>query len=304
MAVIGAGIAGVSAAVYLKRAGLEFSLFEAKVVGGQLLFVDQVDNYVGLPVGLKGPQMALSLAKTLSELGIAPLSQEIETVRRSDSVVLLRHGDHEDIFDGLIIATGAAFRSLGVKGEEAFRGRGVSYCAICDGFFYKGKTVAVVGGGNTAVEDALYLSGIAQKVYLIHRRDSLRAMAYLQKELFAKKNIEVIFDSVVEEVVGEGMVTELKLTNVKSAALRGLQTNGVFVAIGVSPATDTFKDIVERDEGGFIVTDEAMQTSCAFIWACGDCRRRPLRQLITAAAEGATAAISAYRYLQGGYISS
>jgi len=191
-----------------------------------------------------------------------------------------------------------------VEGEEDFCGKGVSYCAICDGFFFKDKIVAVVGGGNSAVEEALYLANICTKVYLIHRRDNLRAIAYLQKEVFAKNNIEIIFNAVLQRIRGSNFVETLMLEDVRTHASRELQVNGLFVAIGVTPATKIIQGIAAVDESGFIMTDEEMRTSVPFIWACGDCRLRPLRQLITAASEGATAAIGAYKYLKNGYISA
>ena len=305
VAVLGAGIAGVSAAVYLKRAGLDFTLFEPKAVGGQLLFIDQVDNYVGLPLRTKGRELAKNLSDTLAQLNIKVAGEEIEAIKvTKDNKIEIDYSSGKASFDGLICASGAAFKTLGIKGESEFLGRGVSYCAICDGYFFKGKEVAVVGGGNTAVEEALYLSNIAKKVYLVHRRDGLRAMDYLQQEVRVQKNIELVFDHVVEEITGDNLVGALTVKNIKDNRVRQIKLNGVFVAIGVKPATDLLKGVINLDENGFILTDEEMKTSCDFIWACGDCRKRPLRQLITAAAEGAIASISACRHLKGSYISA
>jgi thioredoxin reductase (NADPH) len=304
VAVIGAGVAGVSAAIYLKRSGLDFDLFEARAVGGQLLFVEQVDNYAGLPSGVKGRDMAVSLSGSLNELGVKPVHEEVESVSLENGRVSLNAGGKGLHYAGLIVATGASFKTLGAKGEQEFSGRGVSYCAICDGFFFKGKDVAVVGGGNTAVEEALYLSNIARKVYLIHRRDALRAMEYLQKEIHHKANIEIVLDSVIDEIAGRDTLEKIIVKNLKASAHRTIELNAVFVAVGVTPSTGILKDVVNMDEGGFILTDEEMKTSSDIIWACGDCRKRPLRQLVTAASEGAVAAISAYRRLKGGYISS
>jgi len=304
VAVVGAGVAGVSAAIYLKRSGLDFDLFEARAVGGQLLFVEQVDNYAGLPSGVKGRDMAVSLSGSLNELGVKPVHEEVEAVSLGNGQVSLNAGGKDLNYDGLIVATGASFKTLGAKGEQEFSGRGVSYCAICDGFFFKGKDVAVVGGGNTAVEEALYLSNIVRKVYLIHRRDAFRAMEYLQKEVRRKSNIEIIFESVIEEIAGKDALEKITVKNIKTSAHREIGLNAVFVAVGVTPSTGILKGAVNMDEGGFILTDEEMKTSSDIIWACGDCRKRPLRQLVTAASEGAVAAISAYRRLKGGYISS
>jgi len=304
VAVIGAGVAGVSAAIYLKRSGLDFDIFEARAVGGQLLFVEQVDNYAGIPAGVKGRDMAIALSGSLNELGVKPVHEEVEAVFLGNDLVSIRVGGKGFDYSGLIVATGASFKTLGAKGEHEFSGRGVSYCAICDGFFFKGKDVAVVGGGNTAVEEALYLSNIARKVYLIHRRDTFRAMEYLQKEIHHKANIEIVLDSVIDEISGRDALEKIIIKNLKTSVHRAIELSAVFVAIGVIPSTSILKDVVNMDDGGFILTDEEMKTSSDIIWACGDCRKRPLRQLVTAASEGAVAAISAYRRLKGGYISS
>tara|TARA_B100000315_G_scaffold255730_1_gene299872 strand:- start:872 stop:1804 length:933 start_codon:yes stop_codon:yes gene_type:complete len=304
LAIIGAGIAGVSAAIYARRSGLDFAIFEAKAIGGQLLLMEGIDNYVGLDLGTKGRDLAKDLAKTLSGLEIDVLAKEIKGVDIKEDKVQLQTDDCLYQAKAVIIATGAGFKKLDVEGEAKLSGRGVSYCAVCDGFFFKGKDVAVVGGGNAAVEEALYLAEIASKVTLIHRRDKLRAADCLQKDLFAKENIEVIFNAVVQQVSGDNLLSEITLKNIKTDETKSLSLNGLFVAIGVVPNTKVFSRVVSLDEGGFIVTDEQMQTSSNSIWACGDCRKRPLRQLITAASEGAIAAMGVYKFLKGHYISS
>ncbi|MDD3296723.1 MAG: FAD-dependent oxidoreductase [Candidatus Omnitrophica bacterium] len=303
--IIGAGIAGVSAAVYAKRSGLDFVLCEEKAVGGQLLLMEKIDNYIGLGLGLKGWDLANNLDKTLSELGIPVVSGKI-----TDSVINESASKVDVMIEGVtyeakgcIVATGAAFEKLGVKGEAEFSGKGVSYCAVCDGFFFRDKNVAVVGGGNTAVEEAMYLSGIAKKVTLIHRRDKLRALDYLQKEMAQKDNIEVVYNSVVEEINGSRILEKISLKNVADNQRQELIIDGLFVAVGVKPNTEQFKGKLSMDEKGFIITNEEMQASSKLIWAAGDCRRRPLRQLITAASEGAIASMGAYKYLKGRYVS-
>ncbi|MDD4955063.1 MAG: FAD-dependent oxidoreductase [Candidatus Omnitrophica bacterium] len=304
LAIIGAGIAGVSASVYAKRAGLEFALFEPKVVGGQLLLMESVDNYTGVSLGTKARDLASELSDTLKKLEIEVIPEEISKFEVSGKQVKLHTQEGVTSANAAIIATGASFRRLGIAREGELTGLGVSYCAICDGFFFKNKTVAVVGGGNTAVEEAIYLSNICSKVYLIHRRKDLRAIEYLQKELFHKGNVEVIFDTVVESLNGKENLTGINIKNVLTGKTNTLASNGLFVAIGVIPNTCIFKDAVELDESGFIATDEEMKTNCNFVWAAGDCRKRPLRQLITAASEGAISAVGAYKYLKGGYISA
>lgn len=304
LAIIGGGIAGVSASVYAKRAGLEFALFEPKIIGGQLLLMETVDNYTGIPLGTKARDLALQLASTLKELEIEVIPEEISEFKVSGREVKLKTSEGLLTAKAAIIATGASFKKLGLSREEELTGRGVSYCAICDGFFFKNKIVAVVGGGNTAVEEAIYLSNICSKVYLIHRRKDLRAIEYLQKEIFNKSNIEVIFDTVVEGLIGADFLTGINIKNTVTGKVGALTLNGLFVAIGVNPNTQTFKGAVTLDEAGFIATDEEMKTNCNFVWAAGDCRKRPLRQLVTAASEGAISAVSAYKYLKGGYISA
>jgi len=303
LVIIGAGIAGVSAAIYAKRSGLDFLLLEARMIGGQLLLMENIDNYAGVSLGATGRSMAEELKKTLSGLEISITDKEITKIEIGNDAVKLHAGDWTCSSKSVVCATGAAFRKLGIKGENEFLGKGVSYCAGCDGFFFKGKDIAVVGGGNTAVEEALYLSEIADKVTLIHRRDKLRALDYLQKKLHQKTNIEISFNSKIAEIKGANALDEVIIENTQNAQRKALAVQGLFIAIGIEPNTKIFNDIVSRDKDGFIVTDEQMKTSCDSIWACGDCRRRPLKQLITAASEGAIAALSAYKYLRGHYIS-
>ena len=304
LVIIGAGIAGVSAAVYAKRSGLDFLIFDAGTVGGQLLFMEEIDNYIGLSLGTKGRDLAERLATALSDLDISVLNEEIVEVNIDNGEIVLRARNSVYLAKGGIVAVGASFGKLGVKGEKEFGGKGVSYCAVCDGFFFKGKNVAVIGGGNTAVEEALYLSEIAKKVTLIHRRDKLRALDYLQKKLFDKNNIEVILNSKIEEIKGANLLEEIVIKNLDNSRIKSLSLQGVFIAVGMKPNTEMFRNILSMDDKGFITSDENMKSSRDFIWACGDCRKRPLKQLITAASEGAIASISAYKYLKGQYISS
>ena len=303
LAIIGAGIAGVAASVYAKRSGLTPTIFESKGVGGQLLLMENIDNYIGLKTNTKGRELAENLTNNLKDLNIGITNQEILKVVLEEKTIILHTSECVYSAKAAIIATGADFAKLGFKGEAEFRGKGVSYCAVCDGFFFKGKNVVVVGGGNTAVEEALYLAEIAEKVTLIHRRNELRAMDYLKKQLLDKNNIEIIFDSVVTEAKGNSVLEEVIIKNVKNEKNKTLIVSGLFVAIGIKPNTEIFRDLVSQDDKGFIITDEEMQSSVRFIWACGDSRKRPLKQLVTAASEGAIAALSAYKYLKGHYIS-
>ena len=242
--------------------------------------------------------------KTLSDLEIDIRKERVLKLEIKKQGLVLATKESSYSAKSVIIATGASFKKLGIQGEEDFLGKGVSYCAVCDGFFFKGKEVAVVGGGNTAVEEALYLSEIAKKVTLIHRRDKLRALDCLQKELFAKKNIEVLFNSRINRIKGSGLVEGLVIEDTKRGKEKSLTAQGLFVAIGIKPNSETFKDIISLDEAGFIITNDELAASVSGIWAAGDCRKRLLKQLITAASEGAIAAMSVYKYLKGHYISA
>jgi len=302
LAIIGAGIAGVSCAVYAKRAGLNFIMFEKNAVGGQILFINRIDNYIGLE-SIDGISFVEKLSNTLKNLNIEPISQEVIGINKERDCIKIFTKENTYISKTLVIATGASFKRLMLEGEEKFIGKGISYCAVCDGYFFKNKIVAVVGGGNTAVEEALYLSSISKKVILIHRKDTLKAMDYLKDMLFKKNNIEIKYNTVVKKLIGKDFLENIVLENLKEKKEYNLKINGLFIAIGMSPNTFIFKDIVNLDEYGFIITDEYMKTSCDFIWAVGDCRKRQLRQLITSASEGAISAISVYKYLRGDYIS-
>lgn len=303
-AIIGAGIAGVAAAVYARRAGLDFILFEKGMLGGQLMYVGTVDNYPGLPPGSQGQEIYQNLSRTLQELDISPASSSIESVDVRGKELALTFADDTCLAEAMIVASGASMRTLEIPGETRLRGKGVSYCAVCDGFFFKDKTVAVIGGGNTAVEEAVYLSRLCKKVYLIHRRDKLRALEYLQEELRQRDNVEILWNTVVKSIEGKSFLEEVSLENSESKVTRTLALQGLFVAIGIEPNTSFVSSCLKCDQDNFIITDEEMRTSLQNVFACGDCRKRPLRQLITAAGEGAVAAISAYRYLKGNYISS
>ncbi|MFH1505082.1 MAG: thioredoxin-disulfide reductase [Candidatus Omnitrophota bacterium] len=304
LVIIGAGIAGVSAAVYAKRCGLDFLIVEPGAVGGQILSMEGVDNYVGLGIGLKGKDLAANLTKTLEDLEIAVTAEEVTKIEVESKKVTVYTDNNIYSAQAVIIATGASFRKLGVRGEAEFLGKGVSYCAVCDGFFFKDKEVAVVGGGNTALEEALYLSEITRKVTLIHRRDQFRALDYLQKKVIERKNIEVIFNTIVKEIKGDSIVRETVVENVQSGQSSTLTVDGIFAAIGIIPNTGFLNNTISADNEGFILTDQQMKSSLDFIWAAGDCRKRPLKQLVTAASEGAIAAISVYKYLKGQYISA
>lgn len=304
--IIGSGPAGLSAAVYAKRAGLNMIIIEKNPVsGGQIIDTYEVDNYLGIP-GVNGFDLAMKFREHADKLGsefVDGTVTGIECVSEGSDTkapvykVKTDNGDYET--HTVILATGAHHSKLGVPGEEEYIGKGVSYCATCDGAFYKGKVTAVNGGGDVAVEDAIFLSRFCSKVYLIHRRDELRATKILQDELFGLENVEVIWDSVIKEIKGEDKVTHLKVENVKSKEVSDLNVDGVFVAIGIHPSTDLFADIVNCDEKGYVIANEDGATSCPGIFVAGDSRKKRLRQIVTAVADGANAVTAVQDFLVG-----
>ena len=304
--IIGSGPAGLSAAVYAKRAGLNMLIIEKNPVsGGQIIDTYEVDNYLGIP-GVNGFDLAMKFREHADKLGaeFADASvTAIETVDKGSDTkapvykVVTDNGEFET--HTIILATGAHHSKLGIPGEEEFIGKGVSYCATCDGAFYKDKITAVNGGGDVAVEDAIFLSRFCKKVYLIHRRNELRATKILQDELFALPNVEVIWDSVVKEIKGEDKVTTLKIENVKSKEESDLNVDGIFVAIGIHPSTDLFADIVKCDENGYVIANEDGITSAPGIFVAGDSRKKRLRQIVTAVADGANAVTAVQDFLVG-----
>ncbi len=304
--IIGSGPAGLSAAVYAKRAGLNMLIIEKNPVsGGQIIDTYEVDNYLGIP-GVNGFDLAMKFREHADKLGAEFADGTvtgIECVEKGSDTkapvykIKTDSGDYET--HTVILATGAHHSKLGISGEEEYIGKGVSYCATCDGAFYRGKVTAVNGGGDVAVEDAIFLSRFAEKVYLIHRRDELRAAKILQDELFGIKNIEVIWDSVVKEIRGEDKVNRLLIENVNNKKEKELSVDGIFVAIGIHPSTDVFADIVKCDENGYVIAGEDGATNTPGIFVAGDSRKKRLRQVVTAVADGANTVTSVQDFLVG-----
>ena len=286
--IIGAGPAGLSAGIYARRGGLTTVIIEKKSVGGQAKTAADIQNYHGIPA-TSGFDILYEMMNQCTAFGadfVFDTISQINLVGEVKKVTLANGTEIEG--KTVIIASGASARKLGVKNENEFIGRGVSYCATCDGAFFKGKTVAVIGGGNTAAEDALYLEKLAKKVYLVHRRDALRADKILCDRL-EKSGVSVIWDSVVESLSGEDKIAQVTLKNVKNGTLTPLSVDGVFVAIGEIPNSQLFDD-VEKTPSGYIVTNDVMRTSIDGIYAVGDVREKSLRQVVTAGADGAIAA--------------
>jgi thioredoxin reductase (NADPH) len=300
LVIIGSGPAGLSAAIYARRARLHALVLEKEMIsGGQVLTTEEVDNYPGLP-GMNGFALGTKFREHADALGAVFAEDEVVKISRTKDVIEVEGREKSYKTKTVIIATGAMHRKLGVFGEEELAGMGVSYCATCDGAFFRKKTVAVVGGGDVAIEDAVFLSRMCEKVYLIHRRNELRGAKVLQERLFALENVEVIWDSVVEKIEGTEKVEGLCLKNVKSGQALHLAVNGVFIAVGIKPLSSAFEGVVEM-ENGYIRAGEDGKTSVPGIFAAGDVRTKALRQIITAAADGANAVTSVERYLNEKY---
>jgi len=299
VAVIGSGPAGYTAALYASRASLRTVVFQGYEAGGQLMLTTEVENFPGYPEGVMGPQMMEDFEKQASRFGAEMRPDEIERVDFSERPFRLwPEGEEEPVLArAVIIATGARARWLGLENEQRLMGRGVSGCATCDGFFFKDKKVAVVGGGDTAMEEALYLTNHASEVVIIHRRDEFRASRIMLARARKNEKISFITDTVVVDVLGKDSVEGLRLRNVKSGEESELTVDGLFVAIGHDPATALFKGSVEMDEGGYILQKEHTMTSVPGVFAAGDVADRRYRQAVTAAGDGCRAAIDAERWL-------
>lgn len=297
MIIIGGGPAGYTAALYASRAGIDTLIIEKMSIGGQMAMTGTIDNYPGFDEGVDGFTLGMKMQAGAERFGAKTEYAEVTDVDLTDKIkrVITTSGDF--LGRTVVIATGADPRELGVEGEASLVGRGIHYCAHCDGRFYKDKTVAVVGGGNTAAADALYLSRLVKKLYLIHRRDSLRATKIYHEPLMKTENVEFLWDSVVTECVADGRVSGIKLKNVKNGDVSTLDLDAVFVSIGRKPATGIFTNKLQLDEGGYIVADETTRTNVAGVYAVGDVRTKDLRQVVTAVADGAVAVHFAEEYL-------
>ena len=295
--IIGSGPGGLAAGLYTSRAGLKTLLVERGMFGGQMVNARLVENYPGFPQGISGSELASLMHQQATKYGLETVTAEVTGLKSGHTYgVLTTDGNFEA--EALIIAAGSEYNKLGVAGEEKLLGHGVSYCATCDGFLFRDLNVAVVGGGDTAITDALELSQHAGNVYVVHRRDQLRAGQILQQQAFAQPKLKFIWNTVVEEITGERMVNGLGLRNVKTGELSTLPVSGVFVAVGLKPNSQCFANIVSLDESGHIITDDLMATSVPGIFAVGDIRKNSACQIASAVGDGTTAAISAFRYLR------
>ena len=302
LVIIGAGPAGLTAAIYAMRAELKILVLEqASFAGGQIINTYEVDNYPGIP-GISGFALAEKFREHCDRLEVPFYEGTVEKLEDKNEYkqILLTNGSAIKTRT-VIIATGAAYRKLGVKGEAELAGMGVSYCATCDGAFFRKKDVAVIGGGDVAVEDAIFLARMCRKVYIIHRRDEFRAAKILSTNLLAMENVEAVLDSVVDEIQGKDMVSGVTVRNLKTGEIKNIEVSGVFVAIGNKPNSELFTSIIESDEYGYFIAGEDCVTNMPGVFTAGDIRTKQLRQIITASADGANAVTSVERFLSGGH---
>lgn len=297
MIIIGGGPAGYTAALYASRAGLNTLIFERMAVGGQMALTDVIENYPGFENGIEGFMLGMNMQNQAHRFGAVTKYSEVESIDLSDKIKKIVTTDGTYYAKTIVISTGANPKELGLPNEQKYIGRGIHYCAHCDGRFYKNKTVMVVGGGNSAVGDALYLSRLAKKVILVHRRDTLRATKVYNESLKNTDNIEILWNSVVIDAEADDRVNKAKIKNVKTNEEYLVETNAIFVSIGRKPATDFLSSVLELDNNGYIIADETTRTSIPGVYAIGDVRTKVLRQVVTAVADGAVAVHFAEEYL-------
>jgi thioredoxin reductase (NADPH) len=296
--VIGSGPAGLTAAVYAARAGYAPVVIGGYEFGGQLMLTTTVENFTGFPEGVQGPDLMASMRKQAEKVGAKMMDRNVTKVDFSAKPFKVFVEDAEYSADSVILATGASAKWLGLESENRFKGRGISSCAVCDGSFFRGQELVVVGGGDTAMEDALYLSKIASGVTVIHRRDRLRASEIMQRRAFAEPKIRFVWDSVVEEVLGERKVEGVRVKNLKTGEVSTLKCGGMFVSIGHQPNTELFRDFVDLDKVGYVIARDETRSSREGIFVAGDVADKVYRQAITAAGSGCKAALDAVRYLE------
>ena len=296
--IIGAGPAGLTAGIYAVRAGLKVRLLEKAVPGGQAINTDWIENYPGFPEGIAGFELMDRMRKQVEFLGINVENGEVKEISIKGDIKKVKTDKEEIETKTIIICSGSTPRRLGIEGEEKLIGKGVSFCATCDGPFFRGQEVAVIGGGDSAVQEAIYLTKFARKVHLIHRRDKLRAAKLLQERAFKQEKINFIWNTVPVKIVGKDGVEGLELKNLKDETISYLPVKGVFVFIGLIPNTSFLNNQLKTDESGFLITDSEMQTSAEGVFAAGDVRSKLLRQISTAVGDGAIASFSAARYIE------
>ena len=296
--IIGGGPAGLTAGLYTSRSRLNTLLIEIGLLGGQMTTTEVIENYSGFPQGITGDELSRLMEEQARRFGLEVVSQEAVEVKTESEMVIVKADDTNYHCKVLIICTGNEWRKLGVPGEKEFTGKGVSYCATCDATFFQDAQIIVVGGGDSALTEALYLTKFAREVTIIHRRDALRGTKVYQERVFADPKIKLLWNSVVQEIRGDSVVQSILVKNVKTGEIGELKTEGVFLFVGLSPKTQFLKGLVKLDEAGYILTSENCETSVKGIFAAGDCRKKLLRQIATAVGDGATAAFAAEKFME------
>ncbi|MCB9494935.1 MAG: thioredoxin-disulfide reductase [Desulfobacteraceae bacterium] len=297
--IIGGGPAGLTAGIYAKRAGLSALLVEKHSPGGQIMITDWIENYPGFPDGLPGYDLTMKMEQQAKNFGLEIIQGDVKSLETDEKIKKVNLSDKSVNAKAVIIASGCSPRKLGVPGENTLYGKGVSTCATCDAMFFRDKDVVAIGGGDTAVQETLFLTKFARKVYLVHRRDRLRAAKILQDRILSNEKVEMVWDSTATEICGSKSVEAVMVKNVKTGEPRKIDAEGCFIWVGTLPNTEFLNDRIKVDQGGFIVTDSRMETSVKGVFAAGDVRNTPLRQVSTAVGDAAIAAFCADQYIEG-----
>ena len=297
--IIGGGPAGLTAGLYTSRARLRTLLIQNALFGGQMTTTELIENYPGFPQGVTGDELSRLMEEHAKRFGLETLNDEVVEVTLEGDLKQVRTSEASYLCEALIICTGTEYRKLGVPGENEFTGKGVSYCATCDGAFFRESEIFVVGGGDSALTEAIFLTKFVKGLTIVHRRDALRATKIYQERAFANPKIKFLWNSVIQEIKGDQVVQSVLIKNVKTGELKEFPAEGVFLFVGLTPRTQFLKGLVKMDEEGYIMTDEKCETSVQGVFASGDCRKKLLRQIATAVGEGATAAFAAEKYLEG-----
>ena len=296
--IVGGGPAGLTAGLYTSRSRLHTLLIETGLLGGQMTTTELIENYPGFPQGITGDELSRLMEEQAKRFGLEVVSQPVAEVKLEGNKKVVKTDEGNYFGDSLIICTGTEYRKLGVPGENEFAGKGVSYCATCDGAFFRDSQIFLVGGGDSALTEALYLTKFVKELTIVHRRDALRGTKIYQERVFANPKIKLLWNSVIEEIKGDSVVRSVFVKNVKTGEVTEHPTEGVFLFVGLLPRTQFLKGLVRMDEGGYILTDENGETSVKGIFAAGDCRKKLLRQITTAVGDGANAAFAAEKYLE------
>jgi len=298
--IIGGGPAGMTAGLYASRSRLKTLLIENGLFGGQMTTTELIENYPGFPQGVSGEELSRLMEEQAKRFGMETISDEVVEIGLEKDLKRVKTYEGEFLCRALIICTGTEYRKLGVPGEKEFAGRGVSYCATCDGAFFKDSQIVVVGGGDSALGEALFLTKFVRQLTIIHRRDVLRGTKIYQERAFSNPKIKFLWNSIVQEIKGDSVVRSIIVKNVKTGKIEEFATDGAFLFVGLVPRTQFIRGLLQMDEGGYLLTNEDCETSVKGIFAAGDCRRRLLRQIATAVGDGATAAFAAEKYLEEG----